>query len=98
MKIKNSKPNNNYEFLAYLNQSSFPFRICDITLPQDQTASMYFFMSPKDTSYVHIGSALCTITTLKKYNVGGYASGTDIAIYLRPFVFIAYIFGFRKDR
>ena len=36
-------------------------------------------------------------TTTRKYNVRWYASGTDIAIHLRPFVLIAHIFGFRKD-
>ena len=41
---------------------------------------------------------LCLRTALRKYNVGGYASGTDIEIHLRPFVLIAYIFDFRKDR
>ena len=35
MKITHVNPNNNSESLASLNQSSFPFRICDISLPQD---------------------------------------------------------------
>ena len=35
---------------------------------------------------------------MSKYNACGYASGTDIEIHLRPFVLIAYIYGFRKDR
>ena len=30
--------------------------------------------------------------------MGGYASGTDIAIHLRQFLLIAYICGFIKDR
>ena len=55
-------------------------------------------MSQTDTSYVHIGSTLYLRTTLGKYNPVGYASGTDIAMHLRPFVLIAYICGFRKDR
>ena len=32
-----------------------------------------------------------------KSNTVGYESGTDIAMYLMPFVLIVYIFGFRKD-
>ena len=40
---------------------------------------------------------MCLRTTLVKYNAGGYASGTDIATHLSPFVLIAYICGFRKD-
>ena len=49
------------------------------------------------TSYVHIESMLCLRNTLRKYNAGGDASCTDIAMHLRPFVLIAYICGFRKD-
>ena len=55
-------------------------------------------MSQKYISYVHIGSTLCLRTNPRKYNVGGYASGTDIAMYLRQFVLIAYICGCRKDK
>ena len=58
---------------------------------------LFIFMSQKYNSYFHIGSTLCLITTLRKYNSGWYASGTDIAIHLWPFVLIAYICGFRKD-
>ena len=97
MKITYDNPNNNSEYSYYLNQYSFPFRICDISLPQYQTGSVYFLMSQTDTFYVHIGSTVCLRTTLIKYNAGGYASGTDIAMHLRPFVLIAYIFGFRRD-
>ena len=39
---------------------------------------------------------LCLRTTLRKYNVGGYSSGTYIVMYLRPFVLIAYICGYTK--
>ena len=53
-------------------------------------------MSQKYTSYVHIGSTLCLRTTLRKYKTGGYASGTDIAMHLRPFVLISCICGFRN--
>ena len=98
VKTTNIKPNKNSESSAYLNQSRFTFRICGISLPQDQTGSVYFFMSQKDTYYVHIGSTLCMRNTLRKYNPGEYASGTDIAMHSRPFLLIAYIFGFRKDR
>ena len=91
MKITNTKPNNNSEYSASLNQSRFPFRICDISLPQDETGS-------EDTAYVHIGSTMCLRTTLSKYNAGEYASGDDIAMHLRSFELIAYICGFKKDR
>ena len=98
MKITNVNPNNNSESSASLNQSRFPFQICDISLPQDQTGSIYFLMSQKYTSHVHIGSTLCLRNTLRIYNASGYESGTDIAMHLRPFMLIDYICGFRKDR
>ena len=55
-------------------------------------------MSQNDISYVHIGSIMCLRTSLTKYNSCGYASGTDNVMNLRPFVLIAYIYGFIKDR
>ena len=69
-----------------------------MSLPQDQTGSVYFLMSQKDTSYVHIGSTLCLRNTLRKYNVGEYASGTDIKMHLSLFLLIAYICGFKNYR
>ena len=42
MKITNINPNNYSGYSASLNQFRFPFRICDISLSQDQTGSIYF--------------------------------------------------------
>ena len=42
MKITNINPNNNSKSLDSLNQSILPFQICDISLPQYQTGSVYF--------------------------------------------------------
>ena len=65
MRITNVNPEKNSESSASLNKSSFPFQICDIPLPQDQTVSVYFLMSQKGTSYVRTGSTLCLRTTLR---------------------------------
>ena len=65
MKTTNVKPNKNSESSASLDQSSSPFRNCGISLPQDETGSVYFLMSQNDTSYLHIGSKLCLRNTLK---------------------------------
>ena len=97
MKTTNVKPNKNYESLTYLNQFSFPFRNCDISLPQDQTGSVYFLISQKDTSYFHIGSTLC-LRTILRYNVGGYAPGTYITMHLSMFVFDLLHFWFWKGQ
>ena len=71
MKSTDVNPNKNSESSSSLNQSSSPFRIFDVSLPQDQTGSVHFLMSQKDTSYVQIGSTLCLRTTLRKYNANG---------------------------
>ena len=55
-------------------------------------------MTQKDNYYVKIGSTMCLRTTLRKYNVGWYASGTDIAMHLRLFILITHIFGSKRDR
>ena len=44
-------------------------------------------MSQNDTYYLHIGSTLCLKNNLMLYNAGEYASGTDIVMNLRLFVF-----------
>ena len=97
-KITDFNLNINSEYSAPLNQSRFPYRKCDISLTQDQTGSISFLMSQKYIFYFRIGSKLCLRTSLKKYNVGGYASGTDIVVHLWLFLcLIDYICGFRKD-
>ena len=50
MNIRNNNPNNNSESSASLNKFRCPFLVLDILLPQDQTGSIYFLMSQKDTS------------------------------------------------
>ena len=42
MKITNGNPNNDSESLDSLNQYRFPFRTCDISLPQDTTGYIIF--------------------------------------------------------
>ena len=45
--IKNINPNNYSGSSDYLIKSSISFQICDISLPQDQTGSIYFVMPQK---------------------------------------------------
>ena len=44
-KITNVKTNENSESLDSFIQTSFPFEICDISLPLDKTGSVYFLLS-----------------------------------------------------
>ena len=96
MNITTVNPNNNSDSSASLNKYSFPFRILDISLPQDQIGPV-FLMPQNYNSYVHIGSTLSIRTNPRNYYAVGYASVTNIAMHLRLFVLIAFICGFRKD-
>ena len=73
--------------MLYLIQLIFSFQNCDTSLPQDQTGSVYFLISQNDTYYLQILSPLCLRPTIRKYDVGGYVSGTDIGMNLSLFVF-----------
>ena len=46
-RITNVNPNKNSESSSSLDQSSFPFRTCDISLTQYQNGSVYVLMSQK---------------------------------------------------
>ena len=37
-----------------MNQSNYPFRISDISLPQDRTGGVYLMMSTRETSFIYI--------------------------------------------
>ena len=77
-----------------MNQTHFPFRLCDIALPQDQTGAVFFFISKKDQS-VHIGKTLCIRMALQKQNSG--VSSSCLPTHLRPYILFAYIVGFDRN-
>ena len=77
-----------------MNQVYFPFRLCDTSLPRDQTSAVFFFLSKRDKS-VHIGRTMCLRTTLQKQNSG--VSLSSLPLHLRPYVLIVYIVGFDRN-
>ena len=79
-----------------LNQSTFPFQNCNVQLPEDQTGSVYLMMSLKDKTTVHIDTTMCLRTTLRQFNTG-YGKG-NIKIHLRPYVLVAYVCGFQRNK
>ena len=87
----------NFNNNVSLDQSNYPFRIADIALPQDQTGSVCIMMSKKDTSFVHIDSAMCARSSLIAHNSGCNVR-TDLPYNLRPFVLIACICGFDRNK
>ena len=72
---------------------TYPFRTCDIPLPQCRTGFVYFLMSVKNRSYTYIGQTVCIRDRMKAHNSGSGSLSTE-SIHLRPFALMAYICGF----
>ena len=76
-----------------MDQESFPFRICDVILPQCNTGYVYMLISMRDLSFAYIGMTICLRTRVVKHNSGMGSSSTEPA-HLRPYALFAYICGF----
>lgn len=79
-----------------LHHSSFPYRICDISLPQAQTGYVFFMKSQRDDACVYIDSTNCLRTRLLQHNQG-FDSSSHPPAEKRPFVLVGYICGFDRD-
>ena len=93
-------PNNNnhhHHHIPVLESSEFPFRICDISLPESNTGEVYFLMSLKRHSFTYIGMTKNLRTRLNSHN-SGYGSNSTCPTHLRPFTVLAYICGFNDNR
>ena len=76
-----------------LTQTSFPYRIADVVLPQCNTGYVYMLISLRHPNFTYIGTTLCLRNRLQAHNCGHGAAETT-PMYLRPFALFAYICGF----
>ena len=74
-------------------QSSFPYRIADVCLPQCNTGYVYMLLSLRHQNFTYIGTTKCIRNRIMAHNCGCGAAETT-PIYLRPFALLAYICGF----
>ena len=81
-----------------MHTDTFPYRICDMSLPQCNTGYVYMLISLKDKSFVYIGMTTSIIRRINQHNSGLGAVSTE-PLHLRPYALFAYICGFelRKD-
>ena len=75
----------------------FPFRLCDMTIPDCKTGFVYFLVSMREPSYSYIGMTDDIERRLAQHNRGGGSSQTSPA-HLRPFALFAVICGFDCNR
>ena len=79
-----------------LTQTSFPYRIADVVLPQCNTGYVYMLISLRHPNFTYIGTTLCLRNRLQAHNCGRGAAETT-PMYLRPFALFAYICGFNDN-
>ena len=74
-------------------QSSFPYRIADVCLPQCNTGYVYMLLLLGHQNCTYIGTKKCITNRIMAHNCGRGATETT-PTYLRPFALLAYIWGF----
>ena len=80
-----------------IDQAIFPFRVCDITLPQDRSGYCYILLSLKQKETIYIGQTLHLSTRLAQHNSGSGAKQTS-PDHLRPWAILAYVAGFNGNK
>ncbi len=93
----NEEENDDNQQLQQLSQRHYPFRICDVVLPQCNTGFVYMLSSIKRPTYSYIGETNCLRDRLKQHN-SGYGSLSTEPSYLRPFAVMAFICGFNGEK
>lgn len=80
-----------------LTATEFPFRVCDMELPNDSSGVVYLLLSIRDKTFTYIGMTGNIIRRLRQHNSGVGSSSTE-PLHLRPYAVLAYICGFGKNR
>ena len=79
-----------------MTQSSFPYRICDVSLPQCNTGYVYMLISVRDRNYSYIGKTNSIRRRIQEHNTGVGSVSTE-PLHLRPYALFAYICGFKSN-
>ena len=87
---------NNNTTTPSLDQNSFPYRICDISLPQCKTGFVYYLMSVRNKEYTYIGECKCIVSKLYDHN-SGYNNINVTPVHYRPYAIMGYICGFNGE-
>ena len=86
-----------YNNIKPLEMQNFPFRICDIEIPDDNSGFVYCLLSTQDYNTTYIGQTFNLRRRLKEHNSGYGAKQTEAEIF-RPWALAAFVCGFKKQR
>ena len=95
--VENNHGEDNNETRRLFTHQTFPFRLCNISLPQCRTGFVYFLSSVRRQTYTYIGETICIRQRLKQHN-SGFGSTSTTSSHLRPFAVMAYICGFNGNK
>ena len=79
--------------LPHMNQDSFPYRICDMSLPHCKTGFVYFLLSIRTKDYTYIRECDCIVNRPYEHN-SGHGSKSTAPAHRRPYAIMGYICGF----
>lgn len=82
---------------TFTQETHYPFRICDMPIPECNTGFVYMLISLRNHKNTYIGETKCLNTRIKQHN-SGYGSLSTAVDSLRPFAIFSYICGFDGRR
>jgi hypothetical protein len=80
-----------------MTQRVYPFRICDVVLPQCRTGYVYFLISLCSRDFTYIGQTICLCTQTRWHN-NGYESIPTEPVLLCLYAVMGYICGFNGNK
>ena len=83
--------------ISIFNHQDFPFRLCDIVVPNCNTGFVYMLVSMKVNTFTYIGETNNIHVRLNQHN-SGYGAQTTCPLSLRPYARFAYVCGFEGNR
>ena len=78
-------------------EEHYPFRICDMPIPQCNTGFVYMLISVRNKKAIYIGETKCLRTRLRQHNSGNGSYSTAVES-LCPYAVFAYVCGFDGNR
>ena len=78
-----------------MTQSTFPFCICDVSLPQCTMGYVYMLISIKDLTFTYNRKTKSIRKIIQQHNSGVGSVAPD-PLHLRPYANLAYICGFES--
>ena len=88
---------NNYDTNIMPSLTNFSFRVCDVSLPQDNTGYVCFHISIRTNDYIYIGECNNIISRINQHK-SGYGSNSTTPYHRHLFAIMSFICGFNGNK